>query len=94
MKQKIYSFSNLENNKIKPQVLLLVSHRRVSKFSITLVSMACLGRSCPSVTLLGWTSNLNCLSDDTAQVSGFDKEDADVLELDAVSQVDVVPHQA
>jgi hypothetical protein len=38
--------------------------------------------------------NLNCLYDDKAQVSGFDKEDADVLELDAVFQVDAVPHQA
>jgi hypothetical protein len=37
--------------------------------------------------------NLNCLSD-TGQVSGFDKEDSDVSELDAVSQVDAVPHQA
>lgn len=55
MQQKFYPFSSLENNKIKLQVLLLASHRRVPKFSIMLISMTCLDRNCP-VTLLGWTS--------------------------------------
>jgi hypothetical protein len=54
--------------------------------------MICLGRSHPSFHVAGMDLNLNCLSDGTPQVSGFDREDADILELDAVSQVDAVPH--
>jgi hypothetical protein len=36
--------------------------------------------------------NLSCLPDDTVHVSGFSGEDVGVMELDEVSEVDVILH--
>jgi hypothetical protein len=45
-----------------------------------------------SVHVIGMEFNLSCLPDDTVHMSGFSGEDAGVMELYEVSQVDVMLH--